>query len=122
MALFFIYGTLKKDFFNHHILMTNKGLFQGYVETKDKYPMFLLEEPFPYLQDDKGKGFHIKGELYEIKDRYIDNMDFFEGVPDLYYRDRIKVLKDNKEIDCYVYFKTNKINLDNIILIKEYNF
>lgn len=124
--LFFVYGTLKRDQYNHYHIK-DKSKFIGEVETVEKYPLYLLKEPFPYLQDSIGIGFNIKGELFEIGEEHEKYLDNFEGVPFLYKKGKILVkhLEEIKEVSCY--FKTKEIHLDskkfkNLKLIKEYFF
>jgi gamma-glutamylaminecyclotransferase len=106
----FVYGTLKKDCCNHHILKTLIGELQRPVPVKtvEKYPMYKSESYFPYLEDQKGIGHQVKGEVYEISDNDADVLDRFEGVPTLYKRGTIKVSTGNVKLDCVCYFKAKE--------------
>jgi len=117
---FFIYGTLKKSNVNNKILKNVNAKFIGYAETIEKYPMFDIGGGFPYLQDNKGIGNIIEGELWKIDDvnNNLKTLDWFEGVPDLYKKGNIDIELENlKYINVNVYFKTQEINLENIKLI-----
>jgi len=118
----FIYGTLKSNHYNNYVLKKYNPNYLGKVQTLNKYPMFKTYYPFPYIQNDKGIGEYIIGELYEIDDKYIKNIDDFEGVPDLYYKEKIKIkyLKSNKIENVYIYFKTKKENLTYMKFLKEF--
>jgi len=63
--LIFVYGTLKRNEYNHHII-ERKASFLMNVMSVEKYPMVILNDPFPYLIDKVGTGKQIKGELYDI--------------------------------------------------------
>jgi len=68
-------------------------------------------------------GNQIKGELYKIKDEFIDGLDYFEGSLILYYKDDIEVTDGYFEYNVVTYFKTDKIaleDLENIKLLKKY--
>jgi len=118
--LFFIYGTLKKNGNNFSILKKYNAKFIGEVITKNKYPMFKLQEYFPYLQNNKNQGNIIKGELFEIDKKYHDSLDYFEGVPKLYINGKITVIYNNEEIEVNCYFKSKNIDLKNVKLFDEW--
>ena len=126
--LVFIYGSIKEEYHNHHII---EGLKKTkiIVKTTSKYPLYNSEsycEYFPYLEDCKGVGHIIKGELYEI-DPYktlkaLKVLDNFEGVPELYKRGEIEVVDDNGvKYTAYVYFRAENLkDYHNVELIDEY--
>jgi len=105
----FIYGSLKKGFDNHDILKGAKYISKA--KTIRSFAMF--EETsgnYPYLLKEKNKGYpKIKGELYKINRKDIlKKIDSFEGTPDYYKRERIKVKTKKKEIKiAETYFFTN---------------
>jgi len=102
--LYFVYGTLKKGMKNHGVLERLKPTFIYPVETIEKYPMFDLGNGFPYIQDTKGTGLIIQGELYSMKVKHRDTLDYFEGVPSLYKRGKVNVEIENKiykDVNCY---------------------
>jgi gamma-glutamylcyclotransferase (GGCT)/AIG2-like uncharacterized protein YtfP len=112
--LFFIYGTLKNNFHNNYVLKDNQCNFLEECETIDKYPLIMLREPFPYLIDNKGIGKKIKGELYLVPKENIDNLDYFEGVPTLYKKGKIKIKTTTSQTikEVNVYFKATKTSLE----------
>jgi gamma-glutamylcyclotransferase (GGCT)/AIG2-like uncharacterized protein YtfP len=124
MELLFIYGTLKNDFENNYILKNINAKFICNVSTSLKYPLFQLNQNFPYLQNTSGLGHFVKGELWEVEKIYINELDYFEGTPTLYYRDKIEVFDiDNKLFNAHSYFKTDILSneiLSSIELIEEW--
>jgi len=109
--LFFIYGTLKQGYCNHEViedLITYNSTIKK-VTTLEQYPMYQSDAYFPYLEQQPGKGFKIYGELFEIHTNdtnYLEILDNFEGVPDLYIRDTIIVIDEaGNKIEAQSYFK-----------------
>jgi len=129
--LIFVYGTLKKDCSNHNVLKKINAKFIDNCKTKDKYPMYKSENYFPYLENQKGVGKHITGELYHINNSKEKVLDEFEGVPNLYKSGTLTIIdSSSKEIEVSVYFKSKETELSNKKLINnwieksaaEYNF
>jgi gamma-glutamylcyclotransferase (GGCT)/AIG2-like uncharacterized protein YtfP len=124
MELLFIYGTLKNDFENNYILKNMNAKYICNVSTSGKYPLFQLNQNFPYLQNTPGIGQIVKGELWEVEKIYIDDLDYFEGAPTLYYRDKIEVFDiDNNLFNVQSYFKTDVLSnekLSSIELLEEW--
>lgn len=79
----FVYGSLKRGFYNEHFLKSAK-LISKEATTQDKYELYPSADYFfPYLfnQIDYNKGCHIKGELYEVDNEFIvGTLDVLEGV------------------------------------------
>ena len=117
----FVYGTLKKDFNNHHILEGVKSKFLAKATSTKKFPMFILNEPFPYLQDNIGVGNFIKGEVFEVDDKHEERLDDFEGVPYLYKKGLIEVQSDiGMVIVANCYFKGRDVSLKDLELLSNY--
>lgn len=96
----FVYGTLKKGFRNHDVLGESK--FLGEAETAPAYRMHKHHSyPFPCLFHDDA-GVSIKGEVYEINDRTLAQLDRLEGHPHMYRRESIQLA----DVDgvCLAYF------------------
>jgi len=106
----FIYGSLKKGFDNHDILKDAKYISKA--ETIRSFAMF--EETsgnYPYLLKEENKGYSkIKGELYKIyRKDILKNIDSFEGAPNYYKREKIKI-KTKKEVKvAETYFFTKNV-------------
>jgi len=121
--LIFIYGTLKNGCVNDGFLKKINGQFLYPVETIEKYPMYMskcMMEYFPYLENQPGQGNIIQGEIWDIPHQNIKELDYFEGVPDLYIRDKVKVEFEKNIYDCFCYFKSqnsDKVKLEHTDLI-----
>lgn len=68
MKLVFVYGTLKKDEPNHHLLENETNGFReflGLAKCDKKYPLVVAARyNIPFVLDASGKGNHIEGEIY----------------------------------------------------------
>ena len=110
--LVFVYGSLKKDFDNHHII--EKAKYKCKARTVKKFDMFKEDcANYPYLlKRTTIKSHNIKGELYEIyRNDILNELDRFEDAPNYYERHTIKVKIYNGEIkkaDAY-FMKEHKI-------------
>lgn len=56
-----------------------------------------------------GNGKHVKGEVYEVDDAVLANLDILEDHPNYYIREQHKVqsLKDNSSVTAWIYFIKN---------------
>ena len=110
--LVFIYGTLKQGCRNHDKLKGAK--FIGRAQTATEYSMYSYADQFPYLTQRPSLNMHkVYGELYEVDDALLGELDTFEGVEDdFYYRDNVNVtlLPENNVVSAYVYFMNNTVN------------
>ena len=94
----FVYGTLKRGFYNHRILEHANRL--GNAVTCEKFTMFSLG-PYPMVMP---KPKHkIKGEVYEVDDEILERLDRLEGYPDFYTRVETEVIMQNKVINALIY-------------------
>lgn len=118
----FVYGTLKSTEYNNTLLKDLGAEFLGSAVTYEKYPLFELNDPFPYLQDDFCSGEQVIGEVFEVDNKYIDKLDEYEGAPDLYYRDTIVVNLNKRMQEVVVYFKTDKVDLNKVTFLKEWTY
>lgn len=99
MPLLLVYGTLKRDKSNHRKLGLSE--FVGEATTAQHY--LLLQAPnihYPFLLDIPVAP--ITGELYEVSDTDLPNIDSFEGHPHFFQRRSIK-LADGREAFVYFY-------------------
>eukprot|EP01095_Lingulamoeba_sp_RSL-Kostka_P016278 TRINITY_DN7915_c0_g1_i1.p1 TRINITY_DN7915_c0_g1~~TRINITY_DN7915_c0_g1_i1.p1 ORF type:complete len:173 (+),score=42.38 TRINITY_DN7915_c0_g1_i1:244-762(+) len=135
----FVYGTLRKNRPNHHVLNSNNGIanFVSLGRTRISFP-FVIGGPYntPFVLPLKNKGNRIFGEIYNVDDEMLAVLDDLEGYPNYYDRWLIEVTKvdsvdtddsddiqinknDVEDIDeCFIYVKKNNfdhlINLDYI--------
>ncbi len=136
--ILFVYGTLMEGYPNHALLADSK--FIGYGLTVDSYfmtgrlnteldefedgrqfsypPRKLL---FPYIyKTNKQHSYSILqtkvyGEIYEIDQKCIDQLDKHEGHPFIYKRCIIPVQMNDSVIDSNVYILENTEIIDEII-------
>lgn len=87
-ATLFVYGTLKRGERNHRLLADQT--FLGPATTAPRYRVIDLG-PYPGLIRDESNGLAIRGELFAVGPCALDELDDFEGVPELFVRERIEV-------------------------------
>lgn len=85
--LVFVYGSLKQGFGNHSLLADSTKL--GTHVTPPEYSMYSLGA-YPYVK--VGGYTAIHGEVYEVDDETMGDLDRLEGVPVFYNRHPIKTL------------------------------
>jgi len=96
----FVYGTLKRNFHNHHYLETSQYLGTGY--TKSKYALYTAGIPFLIKADPVS---HVHGELYEVNAVTLKQLDRLEGHPDWYCREQVEIISaTNQTITAWLYF------------------
>lgn len=77
----FVYGTLKQGFRNFHV---NRGLrVPGEFVTAQPFPLYVIG-PFglPWMVHEPGRGHRIAGQLFEVDDAGLAEMDWLERVND----------------------------------------
>ena len=79
----FVYGSLKKDQWNHGLLA--HAHYLGGMCTEPHYQMLSMGA-FPAVIEDFGNGIPIWGEVYDIDETTLDILDRLEGHPDFYHR------------------------------------
>lgn len=96
--LLFVYGTLKRGQRNHRLLAD-----QRFVRSTRTTPGFRLYDlgPYPGVVRDADAG-AVAGELFAVSECCLDELDDFEGVPDLFTRERID-LADGTTAWAYLY-------------------
>lgn len=107
----FVYGTLKRDLNNHHLLRDAK--FIGGAYTVDTFRMFTVGFPIIRPSDD---GASVYGEVYEVDDKTLRRLDALEAEGHMYDRKQVNVVYDKSagrdidviEYNVYVYVGTPK--------------
>ena len=95
----FIYGSLMSGMNNHHYLETSFCMGNTEIDGYDMY----LSDYYPLIVPGKGK---IKGEVYEIDNKTLENIDYLENEGTLYLRKEI----DTKFGKTYIYVFNQKID------------
>ncbi|KAF2885387.1 hypothetical protein ILUMI_20785 [Ignelater luminosus] len=110
----FVYGTLKKQEPNHHWFSKDNIGYHKFIcdaETIQKYPLIIgTRYNIPFLLYSPGVGSHVKGEVYEVDDRVLSNLDILEDHPNYYIREQhtIKCLDGRGDsIEAWIYFIKN---------------
>jgi gamma-glutamylaminecyclotransferase len=92
MQFLFVYGSLKQGFANEHV---NGGTrLPGKYQTRVLLPMYLLGDgQVPCIIHTPGSGYHVIGEVYQVSQQSLANMDGLErlGEPGGYERVEIEV-------------------------------
>lgn len=81
----FVYGTLKKGYWNNHLLDGAK--FLGEALTDKPYRLLGNGVPYAVPEEADDGGLPVKGEVYEIDVvRHLPRLDQLEGHPNVYTR------------------------------------
>ncbi|OQS00495.1 gamma-glutamylaminecyclotransferase [Achlya hypogyna] len=117
MTDIFVYGTLKRGFFNHDVYLKpaqekGKATFRGEATTAGPFPLVVGgDRCVPFLLDIPGEGVPITGELYTVDDACLQGLDILEAVASGYYkRVKIPVILHNETIASYVYMRNVEPN------------
>ena len=80
MNRLFIYGTLKKGYPNHDQMLLGEKFICA-CTTVERYPLVLTAPWYsPVMIPETGKGHRITGELYEVNNNKLSELDEFEYV------------------------------------------
>jgi gamma-glutamylaminecyclotransferase len=97
----FVYGSLKRGFYNHSLLNGQKFIGPGKTVLPD-FTMFNVGA-FPGVVQ-MGNDF-IYGELYDIDGDALEGLDYLEGHPNFYCREVVQVKDDEgHKHDAWMYF------------------
>jgi gamma-glutamylaminecyclotransferase len=76
----FVFGTLKRGF-PLHARGLSGATFLGVHRTRERFPMLIAGPWFaPMMFNEPGVGFQVVGELYEVEDRAMANLDQLESL------------------------------------------
>ena len=104
-TLVWVYGTLKRGFFNHTSTRIHDAAVATYVGTAVttiRFPLLTLS-PYhiPFLLDAPGHGKQVHGEVYAVQPELLTQLDALEGHPHWYVRRPITVsLTDTLQPDA----------------------
>lgn len=88
-----VYGTLKKGYGNHRLLVTAQPIGVGTVEG-----FRLYSSGIPFLVEDKSSEYDVHVECYEVNVQQLRSLDLLEGHPDFYERKLVDVRTDTGEM------------------------
>jgi len=97
MTRIFVYGTLRMGQCRNHVLSDSEYL--GGARTKPEFTMWDLG-PYPAVTNFGADS--IAGEVYEVDERTLAELDRIEGHPRLYRRTDIE-LADGQPVQTYLY-------------------
>lgn len=110
-----VYGTLKKNKSNHGLM---RGSFLGKGFVGKGYSLYV--DGLPYLvKDSSGVGCEV--ELYLVDDFTLENLDYLEGHPSFYKREKVWVteFESGHKTEAYIYIYQGIIK-KNLTPIKNY--
>ena len=105
MSKIFVYGTLKKNSWNHGWLEDST-----FVREQAVHGFKLFQSGIPYMIRTDNPEDRVLGEVYEVSEKTRGNIDRLEGHPDWYRREIVSMDSDG-EIQGYVYHGYNSGNV-----------
>ena len=98
----FVYGTLRKNRSNHWFLREAKHVCDAY--TDNNYTLYVAG--LPCMVKEAGNG-GVFGEVYEVDEHTLEQLDRLEGHPDFYKREDIWVYEaatgHDIKVQTYIY-------------------
>jgi gamma-glutamylaminecyclotransferase len=101
--ILFVYGTLKRGERNQHRIADQR--FVREAVTKPRYRVIDLG-PQPGMIPDAENGLSVRGELWEVSGRCLEELDEFEGIPDPFDRMPIAVVDCADEVQAYLWVRS----------------
>ena len=98
MHFVFVYGTLKKGFINHILLSRYNAVYHGKHYTSNEFSLYKCSSNLPYAVKETGSG--VKGEVYQVNDKCLEDLDMLEGHPNWYKREIISIPDIG---ECWIY-------------------
>lgn len=102
----FVYGTLKKGHYFHRDYLEGYSDFLGKHKTSDDYIIYI--DGIPFMVEEIGSG-PVIGELYEIDEVTLYQIDTLEGHPQFYTRTIIDIenLETGEKTTAWAYVHPN---------------
>jgi len=116
--LLFVYGTLKKGFHNHTLI--SNATYRGRATLGDEY--ILYSGYLPYVKHTPPGVISpgVVGELYEVPEELIADLDSLEGHPLLYTRTQVPVKYGTITLQAEVYLYAREVDSKTKV-VREYN-
>ena len=99
MHTVFVYGSLKRGFFNHALLRGSEFLGEGVTELSD----YTMQDLGFYPGVFHGGKTRIHGELYSVDDTTLMIMHRLEGHPNFYRATPTRIETDDGIVDALMY-------------------
>lgn len=99
-TLLFVYGTLKRGGKNASLIRDQRFLREA--ATRPNYRLYDLG-PYPGLVRDGANGLSVVGELWEVSDCCLGELDDFETAGGEYARGPVEIVGDDGWVDAYFY-------------------
>jgi len=96
MTRVFVYGTLLRGEKNHHVLQGSPCI--GVARTEPAYTLVSLGS-IPAMT--RGGTTSVRGEVFEVTDEVLADLDKLEGHPDWYKRTTIRLV-DGSSVEAYL--------------------
>ena len=110
MSKLFVYGTLKQHQPNFRIIKNGVFCGVGKLDKSNGYRMVSLGAFPALIPASSDQSQHIHGEIWDIDEEQFKNVEYLEGYPTFYDREKLMV-KDSrgKEHECFIYFLPDKL-------------
>jgi len=102
-SLVFVYGTLQRDERNHHYLASATYVRDAVL---NHYALYDLPQGYPGIL--AYSRYQVQGEVYEVDEETLTNLDHLEGEGFLYKRTQVIVTMSNQQtlsVFTYVYLR-----------------
>jgi gamma-glutamylaminecyclotransferase len=97
-----VYGSLKDGHVNNDILKGCRAKFMGYDCITGRFKMISLG-PFPaVIEDPKREVQDIYGEVYSMNEETLAHLDFLEGHPNFFERNKVWTTHSRKRVWVYM--------------------
>lgn len=101
-TIIFAYGSLKRGGRGNRFLATQEYL--GEAITEPHYRLFDLGS-YPGLVHDKDNGLAVRGELWEVDEATLAELDDYEYLGVLYTREKIAIQGTSRYVESFIYNK-----------------
>lgn len=107
-TLIFVYGTLKRGFYNHKLLddliRSGGAAYLGPCTTVEAFPLVCGPHGIPFLINLPGSGLRVRGELYSVST--VHELDELEGLEQGHYERLpvVAVTAQERLMDAEAYF------------------
>jgi len=115
MTKIFVYGTLKQHHSNFGVIKSGIFCGAGQLPKSSGFRMVSLGAFPALIISDKKSSQDITGEIWEVDDATFKNVDYLEGYPTFYDRDKHMVLdSEGNKHKCWTYFLPDRDNTDQL--------